>query len=318
MSHSRAKLNAYGRRLLCERIASGFPVRVAARMLGISHARAYLIWHDYRDRGAAAFQIRSSRPHRSPRRTPAAIEARIERLRRRKQGPWRIAWALGMARSTVYAVLRRLGLSHLRLLRPPRPAFRRYERPTPGDLGHLDVKKLANIGDGGGHHFVERGRARRHQGIGTTAIYALVDDRTRVQFRAELPREDGECAAIFLRWAIAHFAGLGVRFRQLMTDGHKAYRSEAFRAVLQVHRIEQITTPPYTPRWNGKVERFFRIMLEECAYARAYRSDADRRRALRQFDHDYNFRRPHGGLGGLTPMQRLANDLVNNVRGLYS
>lgn len=318
MSHSRAKLNAFGRRLLCERIEAGVPVRVAARMLGISHARAYLIWHRYRDVGERAFEIGSSRPHRSPRRTPPALEARIERLRRRRRGPWRIAFTLGLARSTVYAVLRRLKLNHLRVLRPPRPAFRRYERPVPGDLGHLDAKQLANVGDGGGHRIIERGRARRHRGVGTTTIFALVDDRTRVKFRAELPSEDGECAAIFLRWALDFFAGLGVRFRQLMTDGHLAYRSDAFRALLAAEGIEQITTPPYTPRWNGKVERYFRIMLEECAYARAYRSDADRRRALARFDRDYNSRRPHGSLGGLTPMQRLARDLVNNVPGLYS
>jgi transposase InsO family protein len=318
VSHSRAKLNAYGRRLLCERIQAGFPVRVAARMLGISHARAYLIWGLYRDIGERAFEPRSSRPHHSPRRTPAPIERRIERLRRRKRrGPARIAFALGLARSTVYAVLRRLGLNHLRVLRPPRPAFRRYERPVPGDLGHLDAKELANVGDGDGHRVRDRASARRHRGVGTVTQFALTDDRTRVTFRAELPSEDAACAAVFLGWALDFFRGLGVRFRQLMTDGHKAYRSLAFQRILAAERIDHILTPPYTPRWNGKVERYFRTMLEEAAYARAYASDADRRRALARFDHDYNFRRPHSSLGGLTPMQRLADDIVNNVRGQY-
>ena len=319
MSHSMAKLNPYGRRLLCERIQAGFPVRVAARMVGISHARAYIIWHRYTAEREQAFQLRSSRPQHSPRRTPARIERRIERLRRRKKrGPARIAQALGLARSTVYAVLRRLKLNHLKVLRPPRPVFRRYKRPTPGDLGHLDAKELANVGDGAGHRVRDRASARRHRGIGSVTQFALTDDRTRVTFRAELPSEDGACAAIFLTWALDFFRGLGVRFRQLMTDGHRAYRSVPFQRILQSQRIGHITTPPYTPRWNGKVERYFRTMLEEAAYARAYRSDADRRRALARFDHDYNFCRPHSSLGGLTPMQRLAGDIVNNVSGQYS
>lgn len=319
MSHSRAKLNPYGRRLLCERIQAGFPVRVAARMVGISHARAYIIWHRYTAEREGAFELRSSRPHHSPRRTPARLERRIERLRRRKKrGPARIAAALGLARSTVYAVLRRLKLNHLKVLRPPRPRFRRYERPVPGDLGHLDAKELANVGDGDGHRVRDRAIARRHRGVGSVTQFALTDDRTRVTFRAELPSEDAACAAIFLGWALAFFRGLGVRFRQLMTDGHKAYRSLAFQRILAAQRIEHILTPPYTPRWNGKVERYFRTMLEEAAYERAYRSDAERRRALARFDHDYNFRRPHSSLGGLTPMQRLADDIVNNVPGQYS
>jgi transposase InsO family protein len=218
----------------------------------------------------------------------------------------------------VYAVLRRIGLGHLTVLRPPRPVCRRYERPVPGDLGHLDAKELANIGDGEGHRVVERTHARRHRGVGSVTQFALTDDRTRVTFRAELPAEDAASAAIFLGWAMEFFARLGVRFRQLMTDGHLAYRSLAFQRILAAEGIDHILTPPYTPRWNGKVERYFRTMLEEAAYARAYRSDAERRRALARFDHEYNFARPHSSLGGLTPMQRLADDIVNNVHGQYS
>lgn len=319
MSHSMAKLNPFGRRLLCERIQAGVPVRTAAKMVGISDTRAYVIWHRYLDEGERAFQIRSSRPHHSPRRTARPLERKIERHRRRhKRGPARIAFALGLARSTVYAVLRRLKLNHLTLLRPPRPVFRRYERPAPGDLGHLDAKELANVGDGEGHRVRDRASARRHRGVGSQTLFALTDDRTRVTFRAELPAEDAASAAIFLGWAVEFFARLGVRFRQLMTDGHKAYRSLAFQRILAAEGIDHITTPPYTPRWNGKVERYFRTLLEEAAYARAYRSDAERRRALRRFDRDYNSRRPHSSLGGLTPMQRLADDILNNVHGQYT
>lgn len=316
MFHSMAKLNPYGRRLLCERIEAGFPVRVAARMVGISHARAYIIWHRYTAEGEAAFQLRSSRPHRSPRRTPLRIERRIERIRRRHQvGPRAIGWALGLARSTVYAVLRRLGLGHLRVFRERR-RFRRYERPVPGDLGHIDTKRLPRLGAGLGHRFGERASAVRHRGLGYVFEHAFVDDRSRVSYRETLPSEGADDAADFLERALGHFAGLGVRFRQLMSDNHFSYtKSARFAAVLAAHRIRHITIPPYTPRWNGKVEAFIKILLREAAYARPYRSERERERAFRRFDHRYNFIRRHGELGGLTPMQRLADDLVNNVPG---
>ncbi len=319
MSHSRTKLNAYGRRLLCERIQAGFPVRVAARMVGISHARAYILWHRYLDEGGAAFLPRSSRPHRSPKRTPARMERRIERLRRcRRIGPRAIGWALGLARSTVYAVLRRLGLGHLRVFRQRR-RFRRYERPVPGDLLHIDTKKLPRLGPGLGHRFAERAQAVRHRRLGYVFEHALVDDRTRTSYRETLPTEGADDAADFLERGLRHFSGLGVRVRQLMSDNHFSYtKSRRFAELLQARGIGHITIPPYTPRWNGKVEAFIKILLREAAYARPYQSEAERERAFRRFDHSYNFTRRHGEIGGLTPMQRLADDLVNNVRGQNS
>ncbi len=319
MSHSRAKLNPFGRRLLCERIQAGTPVRVAAHMAGLSRARAYVIWQRYLDEGEAAFALRSSRPHRSPGRTRAQLERRIERIRRRQRvGPRAIAWALGLARSTVYAVLRRLALGHLKVFRERR-RFRRYERPTPGDLGHIDTKKLPRLGAGLGHRFAERGVAVRHRSLGYVYEHVLVDDRSRVAYRETLPGEGADDAADFLERALGHFAGLGVRFRQLMSDNHFSYtKSRRFAAILGRERIEHITIPPYTPRWNGKVEALIKIMLREVAYDRPYASEALRERAFRRFDHHYNFVRRHGELGGLTPMQRLAGDLVNNVSGQNS
>jgi len=316
VAHSMAKLNAYGRRLLCERIQAGFPVRVAARMVGISHARGYILWHRYLAEGGAAFLPRSSRPHRSPRRTPRRIERRIERIRkRRKVGPRAIAWALGLARSTVYAVLRRLGLGHLRVFRERR-RFRRYERPVPGDLVHIDTKKLPRLGAGLGHRFAERANAVRHRRLGYVYEHVLVDDRSRVSYRETLPSEGADDAADFLERALGHLAGLGVRVRQLMSDNHFSYtKSLRFAQILAANGITHITIPKYTPRWNGKVEAFIKTLLREAAYARPYPSEAARERALRRFDHHYNFVRRHGEIGGLTPMQRLADDLVNNVPG---
>ncbi len=320
MSHSTAKLNPYGRRLLCERIQSGFPVRVAARMVGISDARAYVIWHRYLDEGAVAFQLRSSRPHRSPRRTPRRLERRIERIRRRDQvGPRAIGWALGIARSTAYAVLRRLGLGHLQVFREPRRTFRRYERPVPGDLVHIDTKKLPRLGAGLGHRFADRASAVRHRGIGSVYEHVLVDDRTRVSYRETLPSETADAVADFLVRGLAHFRALGVTVRQLMSDNAFSYvHGQRFAQILAERGISHITTPPYTPRWNGKAEAFIKIMLREVAHARPYRSEADRERAFRRFDHRYNFVRRHGEIGGLTPMQRLADDLLNNVPGQNS
>lgn len=316
MSHSRAKLNAYGRRLLCERIAAGFPVRVAARMVGISHARAYLIWGLYRDIGARAFEPRSSRPQHIRRQTPQGMVRRIEQLRRRLRiGPRAIGWALGLARSTVYAVLRRLGLGHLKVFRERR-SFRRYERPVPGDLVHIDTKRLPRLGAGLGHRFRARGEAVRHRRLGYVYEHALVDDRTRTSYRETLPSEAADDAADFLERGLAHFAGLGVSVRELMSDNHLSYtRGRRFAEILARRGITHITIPAYTPRWNGKVEAFIKILLHEVAYARPYRSEAERERAFRRFDHHYNFVRRHGEIGGLTPMQRLADDLVNNVPG---
>ena len=318
MSHSRAKLNAYGRRLLCERIPSGFPVRVAARMVGISHARAYVILRLYRDQGERAFEPRSSRPHHSPTRTPARVERRIERARRRLHwGPRRLSWELGIARSTIYAVLRRLQLQRLRFFLPPRPVFRRYERATPGDLVHIDTKKVGRIPGGGGKRVGRHGRMRAH-GAGWEYVHLAVDDRTRVQYSERLGSEPVGDAAAFTARALRFFLDHGLRVRQVMTDNHFRYdHGAACKAVLAQAGVTHVRIPRYTPRWNGKAEAFVGILLREWASAKPYTSNRGRAIAFAHFNRRYNFRRRHGELGGLTPMQRLLAD-VNNVRGQYS
>lgn len=319
MSHSRARLSSYGRRLLCERIAAGFPVRVAARMLGISHARAYIIWHRYTTEGERAFEVRSSRPHRSPTRLAPRTEARIERARRRKRwGPLRLQWLLGIARSTIYAVLRRLGISRRRDL-DPRPApSRRYERPTPGDLLHLDTKKLSRVGPGGGKVFGARPHSLSGIRVGYEYLHLAVDDRSRVWYVERLASDGVDAVASFTARALAFFADRGVRVRQVMTDNAFTYvHGRLFHAVLAAWGVEHLRIPPHTPRWNGKVEAAVGILLREWAYAKPYTSNRARAIAFQRFAHTYNFRRIHGELGGLTPMQRLLAD-VNNVRGHYT
>ncbi len=316
MSHSSARLNPFGRRLLCERIAKGFPVRVAARMVGISDARAYVIWHRYLDEGEAAFQLRSSRPHHSPRRTPERIERRIERARRvRREGPLRLSFVLRLARSTIYAVLRRLGLQRLRFFAPPRPRYRRYERPTPGDLVHIDTKKLGRIPAGGGKRF---GPEHKGPGAGSEYIHVAVDDRTRLAYAERLGSERAPDCAAFTARALRHFLDHGIRVRQVMTDNYWSYtKSPAFRAVLAQAGASWVEIPAYTPRWNGKAEAFIGLLLRRWAYARPYTSNRARAIAFPAFIRSYNHRRPHGELGGQTPMQRFLAD-VNNVRGQHN
>ena len=319
MSHSKAKLTSFGRRLLISRIQSGWPLRRAAVALGISPARASVLYRRFKLEGEAAFSIRSSRPRRSPRRTSVRIEARIERERRRRRwGPLRLQWLLGIARLTIYAVLRRLGLQHLRIFRPPLPKARRYERPVPGDLLHIDTKKLGKVGPGGGHHFLGRTEQVRHRGIGSEHIHVAVDDRTRVAYVERLARNDAEHSAAFLERALHYFGDLGVSVRQVITDNYLSYRrGRRFAAVLAGNGIEHITPPPYTPTWNAKAEAFIGILLREWAYARPFSDNRARAIALPAFVRTYNHRRPHGELGGLTPMERLRAD-VHNVRGQLS
>ena len=316
MSHSTAKLTSFGRQLLIARIQAGLPLRSAAMALGVSHSWAHVLWRRFLREGDRAFVIRSSRPHHSPRCTPAAVARRIERARRRRgEGPLRLSWILGIARSTIYAVLRRLGLSHRRALAGPRPRYRRYERRRPGALVHIDTKKLGRIGPGGGKRF---GPRRHSQERGIEVVHAAVDDRTRLAYVERRASERADDAAAFLRGVVGHFAHLGIRVRAVMTDNHWSYtKSPQFRAALGELGVRQLVIPKYTPRINGKVEAFIGVLLREWAYVRPYADNRARALALPHYLAHYTHRRPHGGLGGLTPMQRYRAD-VNNVRGQHS
>lgn len=314
MANSKSKLTAFGRQLLVERIQAGWSLRRAALTLGVSATWAWVLWHRFKTEGSAAFVQRSSRPHRSPRRTAPRVEARIARERRRRRwGPHRLSWQLHLARSTIYAVLRRLGLGHLKVFRPARPLFRRYERAVPGDLVHVDTKKLGRLPVGGGKRF-----GPQHSGLGRIGwdyVHVAVDDRTRVPYVERLASDDGASCAGFVARAMAFFSDHGVRVRQVMTDNAMAYRnSRRFAAVLESAGVEHIRIPSYTPRWNGKAEAFIGILLREWAYARPYTDNRARAIALPAFVHSYTHRRPHGELGGQTPMQRLLAD-VHKVTG---
>ena len=308
MGHRRARLTPFGRWLIVQRVEElGWPVCRAAEMSGVSRATAHKWLRRYRDGGLEALEDRSSAPRRRPR---ALSERQVRRICRArllaKVGPHRLAPQLGLPRSTVYAVLRRRGLHRLDLLdRPTGAPIRRYERERPGELVHLDVKKLGRIPPGGGHK-AHGDRGRRGRGIGQDFIHVAVDDHSRWAFVQVHPDERGESAAAFLGAAAAHFAQLGIRIERVMTDNAKGYvESRAFQAVLASIGATHKRTRSYRPQTNGKAEAFIWTLQREWAYARDYPSNQSRLRALGTFVDTYNHRRPHTALGGLPPVSRL-------------
>lgn len=326
MVHGNARLTPAGRLILCERIASGRPVAHVAPEMGVSRATAHKWWRRFTAEGVAGLVDRSSRPLRSPRRVPVRVERRIERLRRReKLGPVRIGLRVGMPASTVHRVLVRLGLARLAWLdRPTGRVIRRYERARPGELIHVDVKKLGRIRPGGGWWAhgrdsdlarTQHNAGRRVGGrVGYDYVHSAVDDHTRLAYSEVLPDETGPTCAAFLRRAAAFFTAHGITVERVMTDNALNYtRSHDFQATLADLGASHRRIPPFRPQVNGKVERFNRTLLDEWAYRRVFTSSARRAAALDTWLHTYNHHRAHTALGGSTPIQR-----VNNVAGHYT
>jgi transposase InsO family protein len=317
MAHANARLTQFGRLLLVQRITElGWPPAQATQSLGVSRATAYKWLARYRQHGQAGLADRSSRPHHCPHAlTPTQVRRILAARRRRRQGPHRLSYHLGMPRSTVYGVLARHGMSRLAHSDRTSGVVVRYERERPGELVHLDVKKLGRIPDGGGHRAHGRAKGARGRGIGYDSLHSAVDDRSRVAFSQVLGDETGTTAARFLVEAAGFFADHGVRIQRVLTDNAKAYtESVLFAETAAGLGIRLKRTRPYRPQTNGKVERFNKTLLDEWAYGRLYRSNAERRRALARWLRSYNHRRPHTALDGLTPMAVL----VNNVSGKHT
>jgi transposase InsO family protein len=317
MAHRNARLTEFGRLLLVQRITElGWPPAQAAEALGVSRATAYKWLARYRQHGQAGLADRSSRPRRCRHALSAAQVGRVLSARRRhRQGPHRLAFRLHMPRSTIYGVLARHGMSRLAHTDRTSGVVVRYQREHPGELVHLDVKKLGRIPDGGGHRVHGRADGARGRGIGYDYIHSAVDDRSRVAFSQILPDESAVTAAGFLVEAAAFFADHGVRIQRVLTDNAKAYtESIVFAETAAGLGIRLKRTRRYRPQTNGKVERFNRTLLDEWAYVRLYHSNRERRRAFRRWLRSYNHRRPHTALNGQTPMAAL----VNNVHGKHS
>ena len=314
MSHPKAVLTPIGRLTLVERIARGRPAAHVAGEMGVSRATAYKWWHRYVQEGAAGLLDRSSRPLRSPRRTPARVERQIEALRRRtKLGPIRIGVRLHVPASTVHRVLVRQQLNRLSWMdRPTGRVIRRYEHEHPGDMVHVDVKKLGRIPPGGGWRIHGR-LGHEHTGVGYDYIHSAVDDHSRLAYSEICGDERGLTAAAFWTRAIAFFAAHGVRVQRVLTDNAWAYRkSIPFRDAVRASGAVQRFIQPRRPQTNGKVERFNRTLLEEWAYVRPYTSNQERTQALTDWLHIYNHHRAHTSLGQLPPISCL-----NNVPGHY-
>jgi transposase InsO family protein len=272
MAHANARLTEFGRLLLVQRITElGWPPAQAAEALGVSRATAYKWLGRYRTHGQAGLADRPSRPHRCPHAlTPAQVRRVLAARRRHRQGPHRLAWQLGMARSTIYGVLRRHGMSRLAHTDRASGVVVRYQRQHPGELVHLDVKKLGRIPDGGGHRAHGRSPSTpTGRGIGYDYVHSAVDDRSRVAFSQLLPDESAPTAALFLIEAAAFFADHGVRIQRVLTDNAKAYtQSLLFAETAAGLGIQLKRTRPYRPQTNGKVERFNKTLLAEWAYAK--------------------------------------------------
>lgn len=312
MAHRRAKLTPIGRRLLVDRVlVLGWSASEAAKAAGVSRATCYKWVRRFKAEGEDGLMDRSSRPRVCPGALGPRAERQILRARRRlKRGPHHLAAVLGRPRSTVYRVLRRHGRNRLDHTDRPTGVPIRYEKDRPGELVHVDVKKLGRIPDGGGHRMVGRWQGNRNKGhrytMGYDYLHAAVDDHSRVAYVEVHSEERGETCARFLARACAFFAEEGVKVQAVMTDNAMNYRrSRAFLEAMEALGIAHVPIPPYHPRANGKVERFNRTLLEEWAYVRLYTSNSERLRVLPRWLNFYNRRRPHTALGGKPPASRL-------------
>ena len=305
--HGSAKLSVHSRLTIALRVQEqGWTVTAAASAANVSRQTASKWVGRYRELGEIGLRDRSTRPHTIHRRLGASVVRQIERLRRQRLGSHRIAWTLHLARSTVYRVLRRLGLGRLPRLEP-RPDPNRYEWPAPGDLLHLDTKKLGRMGRSAGKRF-DRTQKGRTSGLGWSVVHVAVDDHSRLAYVEELGDERPETTVAFLHRALEFYASHRITVRRVMTDNGNPYRSLLWRADLSGREIRHLRTRPFTPRTNGKAEAMVKILLNGWAYARPYRSGAARSAALQPFVDFYNRERPHGGLNGARPIDRVVND----------
>jgi transposase InsO family protein len=311
--HSLARSLPVSRALLVDRVRKqGWKVSAAAVAAGISARTAYKWLARHWAEGAAGLRDRSSKPRRSPSRLPADREALVVELRRSRLTAKQIAQQLQLTRQTVARALVRNGLSRLRFLEPPQPA-NRYQWPNPGDLIHLDIKKLGRI-RGIGHRITgNHANVHRARGIGWEFAHVCIDDASRLAYVELLSDERGDTAAGFLSRALAWYRERGIRVKRVMTDNGSCYRSDVFGRRCWRHRLRHIFTKPYTPRTNGKAERLIQTLLREWAYAAPYSTSSARARALHRYLRYYNERRPHSSLDNVPPIARIRSGPLNNV-----
>jgi transposase InsO family protein len=312
-THKNARLTLHGRALMVQRIIEeGWPVAKAAAAAGVAKRTGYKWLARYRA-GERMLADRSSAPRCCPHRLPDATVAGIERLRRLRMSGPAIARQLGLSRSTVGAVLRRLGLGRLKALEEKPPVVR-YQRAAPGELIHIDTKRLVHLA-GIGHRItgLSAGRRKTNRGLGYDFVHVCVDDASRLAYTEILPDEKKDSACAFLTRATAFFARHGVTVKEVMTDNAMIYRCRDYARRCADLGLRHIRTRPYTPRTNGKAERFIQTALREWAYARPYHSSAERADAMSPWIDGYNTQRPHSAIAYQTPWQRMNNLLGNDI-----
>jgi transposase InsO family protein len=314
--HKNARLTPKGRERIVRQVLSGQTPKAAALAVGVCPRTVRKWLTRYSLEGLTGLEDRSSRPHRLRQPTPQEFIEKIERLRRQRWTGKQIAAEAGVSPATVSRVLRRLGLNKLCALEPE--PVRRYARENPGELVHIDIKKLGRIGSVG-HRITGRqtGVVNRHLGIGWEFVHVCIDDASRIAFSQVMRDERKASAVAFLEAAVTYYASLGVKIERVMTDNGSCYLSRAFGQACKTLGLKHIRTRPYTPKTNGKAERFIQTSLREWAYARAYHSSDERTAELPQWLHRYNWHRPHGSIGSKPPISRLALDR-NNLLRLHS
>lgn len=307
--HANAALSRRQRERVVLLVAAGMTITAAALVVGCSRQTASK-WVG-RNRRGEGLADRSSRPHRSPRRSSASVERAVLRARRQlREGPHLLGWRLGLAASTVHAILRRHGCSRLSSARPDEPVVR-YERERPGELVHVDAKKLGRIIAPG--HRVTGDRSRRAAGkAGWQYLFVAIDDASRLGFAALYPDETADSALAFLEQLLRFYRRHGIEVERLLTDNGKCFKRRWGDACSH-HQIRAKKTRPYRPQTNGKAERFIRTLLERWAYAYPYRHEQQRSALLPTALDSYNRYRPHRALGGQTPLQRVSNLSGTNI-----
>jgi len=316
-THKNARLTPKGREAMVRAVVDCGLSNAAAAQRFNTTSRTVAKWvRRFRAEGVDGLRDRSSRPLSSPGRTPVATCAAVEALRRQRRTGKQIAVELTISPATVSRILRRLGLNRLSALEPAEPV-RRYEREKPGEMIHIDIKKLGRFNTIGHRMTGVRSEQGRTRGAGWEFVHVAIDDHSRVAFAKVMSNERKRCAIAFLREAVAYYARLGVKVERVMTDNGSCYKSSAFRRACRLLGLRHIRTKPYTPKTNGKAERFIQSSLREWAYAQAYPNSRERKAELPIWLHRYNWHRPHAGIDDKTPISRLGLT-ENNVLRFHS
>src|SRR3954467_5119390 len=311
--HKNARLTPHGRERIVRQVESGQTLKAVGEAAGVCPRTVRKWVSRYRNEGLAGLRDRSSRPHRLHRPTPQAVVAEVARLRRQRYTGQQIAAGLRISPATVSRILRRLGLNRLSALEPAEPV-RRYEREHPGELIHIDIKKLGKSNRIGHRISGDRSGPNKSRGAGWEFVHVCIDDASRIAFSEIRPDETANSAVPFLKASVAYYKSLGVTVTRVMTDNGSCYQSFAFRDACRDLGIKHIRTKPYTPRTNGKAERFIQTALREWAYAKAYPTSDRRAQELPVWLHQYNWHRPHGGIKSQTLISRLGLTKDNLLR----